>query len=203
MNSGLGSVTREGADARCRAHLGLRRRGHRHHRDRTLADAPKGTAVVIRRPPGDASVATLIDVRLPVPSTLVSDIVAPPRLTRIATQESGQGPAGFLGTAAPAATFLPASESGITLDACTCTAVAGTITFHTGDTAPDGPAPFATLKFNRAYPSAPVVMLSWNSPSAATAGMYVSSTFSMGATLGSSRLDPRTRYVVSYHVIEQ
>lgn len=165
------------------------------------ADAPNGTAVVIRRPRGDVNVATLIDTRLPGPSRLVSDVVTPPRLTRIATQESGNGPVGFVGVAAPAATFLPLS--GVTLDACTCTAVAGTITFHTGRAAPVGPGAFGTINFNHTYPSVPIVMLTPNTQSAAAAGFYVDSPSTTDVDVSSTRLVPNTRYVVSYHVIEQ
>lgn len=168
-----------------------------------LANAPGGTAVVITRPAHDVSVVTMIDVRLPVPAKLVSDIVTPPRLTRIATQESGAGPVGFISSAAPTAVFMRTPASGITLDACTCTAVAGTVAFSTGGVAPDGTAPFATIMFKRAYPSPPIVILSWNSDSAVTAGVYVDSISNSAAKLRSSTLRPNTRYVFSYDVIER
>jgi hypothetical protein len=168
-----------------------------------IADAPHSTAVVITRPPHDVSVVTLIDVRLPVPARLVADAVTPPRLTRIATQESGAGPVGFIGVAAPIAAFTPAPDSGITLDRCTCTAVAGTVAFTTGTAAPSGAVPFAAIRFQRVYPAAPIVILSWNSESAATAGIYVDGTSAAAASLRSSQLRPHTRYVLSYHVIER
>ena len=168
-----------------------------------FANAPHGTAVVITRPPHDVSVVTLIDVRLPVPARLASDVVTPPRITRIATQESGAGPVGFISAAAPLAAFTPAPDSGITLESCTCTAVAGTVAFRTGASAPEGAAPFAAIRFKRAYPSAPIVILSWNSESAATAGIYVDSTSTKGTRLRSSQLRPHTRYVLSYYIIER
>ena len=168
-----------------------------------IANAPHGTAVVITRPAHDVSVVTLIDVRLPVPARLASDVVIPPRITRIATQESGAGPVGFISAAAPIAAFMPEWGSGITLDACTCTAVAGTVAFTTGATAPGGAAPFGTIRFRRAYPVPPIVILSWNSDSAARAGVYVDSTSVKGARLRSSQLRAETRYVLSYQVIER
>ncbi|HET7264512.1 MAG TPA: glycosyl hydrolase family 28-related protein [bacterium] len=168
-----------------------------------IADAPHGTAVVIARPAHDVSVVTLIDVRLPVPARLASDVVTPPRVTRIATQESGAGPVGFISAAAPIAAFVPARDSGITLDGCSCTAVAGTVSFTTGAAAPDGAAPFGEIRFQRVYPQPPIVILSWNSDSAATAGVYVHSTSDQGVRLRSSHLQSRTRYVLSYQVIEQ
>jgi hypothetical protein len=62
-----------------------------------LANAPDSTVIVIGRPAYDVNVVTLMDVRLPVPARLVRDVVTPPRLTRIATQEYGAGPVGFIG----------------------------------------------------------------------------------------------------------
>ena len=166
-----------------------------------FANAPHGTAVVIARPAYDVNVVTLIDVRLPVPARLVSDVVTPPRLTRIATQESGAGPVGFIGVAAPAAQFVPAPGSGITLGVCTCTAVAGTVTFTTGATTPRSAARFAMIQFKRVYPAAPIVILSPNSASAVD--VYVDATSPRSATLGSSDLQTNTRYVLSYQVIER
>jgi len=158
---------------------------------------------VINRPAYDVSVVTLIDVRLPVPARLASDVVTPPRVSRIATQESGAGPVGFISPAAPIAAFIGAPNAGITLDGCTCTAVAGTIAFSTGTAAPGGAAPFATLRFRRTYPSPPIVILSANSDSAAEGGVYVDATSTTAAALRSSRLRPGTRYVLSYQVIER
>jgi Pectate lyase superfamily protein len=168
-----------------------------------LPNAPHGTAIVIMRPPHDVSVVTLIDVRLPVPARLVSDVVTPPRVTRIASQESGTGPVGFISVAAPFAAFTPAPDSGITLERCTCTAVAGTVAFTTGAAAPSGAAPFAAIRFRRVYSAAPIVLLSGNSEPAAGAGLYVDATSTETASLRSSGLRPRTRYVFSYHVIER
>jgi hypothetical protein len=158
-------------------------------------------AIVITRPAYDVNVVTPIDVRLPVPARLVSDVVTPPRLTRIATQEYGAGPVGFIGVAAPIAQFMPAPDSGITVNACTCTAVAGTVTFTTGATNPRSPAQFAKIRFSRVYPAAPIVILSPNPASAVN--IYVDSTSRRRATLGSSDLRANTRYVLSYQVIER
>ncbi|HKX17975.1 MAG TPA: glycosyl hydrolase family 28-related protein [bacterium] len=166
-----------------------------------FANAPDGTAIAIRRPAHDVNVVTLIDVRLPVPARLVSDVVTPPRLTRIATQESGAGPVGFFGMAAPVARFAPAPDSGITLDACTCTAVAGIVAFKTGPVRPRSGDLFATIEFRRVYPAAPIVILSPNSASAVN--IYVGSTSPRSATLGSADLRANTRYVLSYQVIER
>ena len=168
-----------------------------------FANAPDGTAVAITRPAHDVSVVTLIDVRLPVPARLATDVVTPPRVTRIATQESGAGPVGFISVAAPIATFEPARGSGITVDECTCSAVAGTVAFRTDDVAPGGATPFGTISFKRAYPSPPIVILSWNSESAATAGVYVDSTSARSAHLRSSHLNANTRYILSYQVVER
>jgi hypothetical protein len=81
--------------------------------------------------------------------------------------------------------------------------VAGTVAFTTGTVAPGGAAPFAAIRFKRVNPAAPIVILSWNSESAATAGIYVDGTSAAAASLRSSHLRPQTRYVLSFHVIER
>jgi hypothetical protein len=204
MNSGLGGGDAPGASTRTAVLVaGADAEAIDIIATELLPNAPNGTAIVITRPPHDVSVVTLIDVRLPVPAQLASDVVTPPRVTRIATQESGAGPVGFIGVAAPIAAFMPAPDSGITLDRCTCTAVAGTMAFTTGAAAPGGAAPFGTIRFQRVYPAVPIVILSWNSESAADAGIYVDATSSEAASLRSSHLRPGTRYVLSYHIIER
>ena len=204
MNSGLGGGDFPGAPTRTAVQVsGTDAEAIDIIATELIANGPHGTALVITRPPHDVSVVTLIDVRLPVPARLASDVVTPPRVTRIATQESGAGPVGFISAAAPLAAFMPAPDSGITLDGCSCTAVAGTVAFTTGATAPGGARPFGTIRFQRVYPLPPIVILSWNSDSAATAGVYVDSTSDTDAGLRSSRLRARTRYVLSYQVIER
>lgn len=204
MNSGLGGGDRPGALTRTAIRVGgTDAEAIDIIATELSADAPDGTAVVITRPPHDVSVVTLIDVRLPVPARLVSDVVTPPRLTRIATQESGAGPVGFISVAAPLAIFMPAPDSGITVGRCTCTAVAGTVAFTTGAAAPGGMAPFAALRFERVYPAPPIVILSWNSQSAADAGIYVEATSKEAVNLGSSHLRAQTKYALSYQVIER
>jgi hypothetical protein len=204
MNSGIGGGEYPGAPTRVAVQIsGSDAEAIDIIATELLADAPGGTAVVITRPNADVSVVTLIDVRLPVPARLASDTVTPPRVTRIATQETGAGPVGFISAAAPAADFRPADRSGIVLERCTCTAVAGTVAFRTGGTAPDGGAPFATIRFRRVYPEPPIVILSGNSDSAAKAGVYADDTSTKDVRLRSSQLQPNTRYVLSYHVIER
>jgi hypothetical protein len=204
MNSGIGGGEGEGAATRTAVLVaGTDAEAIDIIATELLPNAPGGIGVVITRPPQDASVVTFIDVRMPVPARLVSDIVTPPRVTRIATQEWGRGPVGFVSVAAPIAAFMPSPDSGITLDRCTCTAVAGTVAFTTGDAAPTGAAPFAAIRFQRVYPSAPIVVLSWNSESAAGARIYVDGTSAETASLRSPGLHPHTQYVFSYHVIER
>lgn len=204
MNSGIGGGAFPGAPTRVPVQIsGTDAEAIDIIATELIANAPHGTAVVITRPAYDVSVVTLIDVRLPVPARLASDVVIPPRVTRIATQESGAGPVGFISAAAPIAAFMPAPHSGITLDGCSCTAVAGAVAFATGAAAPGGAAPFGTIRFRRAYPQPPIVILSWNSDSAATAGVYVDSISVRGARLRSSQLRARTHYVLSYYVIER